>query len=346
MTKVTWQTAESKADTLPRIPIRGIRGLPGSNHPAFPESIPHIGNNLFRVRPESTDHSLDVLADSAGELMRREIDAHPAILFKDVPITSQEEFGIFCAGMGLNPHDYTGGNAVRDKQENNVNVASFEPPEVTLSPHNEMAYMPGGPTYIMFYCHRAAEVGGEVPMNDNRRTPDELDTAIVRETRERDIRYYRWYPEENTSQVVGWKQSLGVGNKAEAEAYLARHGINYDWGPNGSMTTWHQASVFQTYKGKEVWLNQMSEMHSSFWTDNDVYWDYGLKEDEIQGNSTFGDGEPIPMETILQIRGAIWRTTEVLKMEPGDLVLLDNNLFQHGRMHYSGTRKHYVYLAT
>lgn len=70
--------------------------------------------------------------------------------------------------------------------------------------------------------------------------------------------------------------------------------------------------------------------------------DYGLKKEEIQGNSTFGDSEPIPMKTILQIRSAVWRATEVLKMELGDLVLLDNNLFQHGRMHCSGTRKHFV----
>jgi len=143
MTSVTWQRFETKADTLPRVPIRGVRGLPGSDHPAFPESIPHIGDSLYRVRPDSADRGLNALAASAGELMRREIDAHPAILFNGVPVTSPEEFGEFCAGMGLKPHDYTGGNAVRDKQENNVKVSSFEPPEVTLSPHDEMAYMRG-----------------------------------------------------------------------------------------------------------------------------------------------------------------------------------------------------------
>lgn len=135
MTNVNWQTVASNDDTPPRVPVLGIRGLPSSDHPAFLESIPHIGDRLFHVRPDGAGLCLDELAASASELMRREIDTRPAILFKDVPITSQEEFGKFCAGTGLHPHDYTGGNAVRDKQENNVNVASFEPLEVTLSPH-------------------------------------------------------------------------------------------------------------------------------------------------------------------------------------------------------------------
>ncbi len=346
MTSLSWHLTESNATSLPPVYIRGIRGLANSDHPAFPETIPHIGDRLYRVRPDRPDYSIEALSESAADLIRREIDAHPAILFKGLPIRSRDDFSIFTGGLGLTPHDYTGGNSIRDKQPDNVNVASFEPPEITLSPHNEMAYMPGGPTYIMFYCHEAAEVGGEVPINDNRRTPAELGPAIVEEARERDIRYYRWYPEENTEQVIGWKQSLGVTNKYEAEVYLATHNINFKWGPNGSMTTWHRAPVFQNYKGQEVWFNQMSEMHSSYWEDNEVYWDYGLKADEIQGNTTFGDGEPIPKETILQIRGAIWRTTEVLKMEPGDVILLNNHLFQHGRMHYCGSRKHFVYLAT
>ena len=100
MTSVTWRRFETKADTLPRVPIRGIRGLPGSDHPAFPESIPHIGDSLYHVRPDSADHGLDELAVGAGELMRRKIGARPAILFNGVPVTSWEEFGEFCAGRG------------------------------------------------------------------------------------------------------------------------------------------------------------------------------------------------------------------------------------------------------
>ncbi|WP_170327532.1 hypothetical protein [Ruegeria arenilitoris] len=65
-------------------------------------------------------------------------------------------------------------------------------------------------------------------------------------------------------------------------------------------------------------------MRFSFWTQNGVYWDYGLKEDEIRSNSASGDGA---------------------EDDPGDLVLLDNNLFQYGRVHYSGTHKRCVYLG-
>ncbi|WP_302477145.1 hypothetical protein [Ruegeria arenilitoris] len=43
------------------------------------------------------------------------------------------------------------------------------------------------------------------------------------------------------------KQSLGVRNREEAEAYLAHYGINSDLGPNGSMTISHGAKVFQRY---------------------------------------------------------------------------------------------------
>ena len=47
MTSSTLQRFETRAGMLPRVPIRGIRGLPGSDHPAFPESIPHIGGDTL-----------------------------------------------------------------------------------------------------------------------------------------------------------------------------------------------------------------------------------------------------------------------------------------------------------
>ena len=64
-----------------------------------------------------------------------------------------------------------------------------------------------------------------------------------------------------------------------------------------------------------------------------------------QSNTAFGDGEPFPDEIVCEVRGAIWQTTEVVKMEPTDILLLDNHLIQHGRTPYEGTRKHFIALT-
>ena len=51
--------------------------------------------------------------------------------------------------------------------------------------------------------------------------------------------------------------------------------------------------------------------------------------------TSFGDGSAIPEATLAQIRATLWRHSLALRLESGDVVLLDNMLVAHGRMSWT-----------
>jgi hypothetical protein len=54
---------------------------------------------------------------------------------------------------------------------------------------------------------------------------------------------------------------------------------------------------------------------------------------------SFEDGLPIPNVIIAEINGVMNRLTGVIKWQPGDLVMMDNSKFLHGRRAFTDTRR-------
>ena len=52
----------------------------------------------------------------------------------------------------------------------------------------------------------------------------------------------------------------------------------------------------------------------------------------------YGDGEEFEKECLDQIRTASWENATAVKLDKGDLILVDNHLIQHARMSYKGER--------
>ena len=71
----------------------------------------------------------------------------------------------------------------------------------------------------------------------------------------------------------------------------------------------------------------------------------GATRETIQSDTAYGGGEPFSEDIIATVRGAHWQTTELVKLEPTDIIILDNHLAQHGRLAYHGVRKHHVALS-
>ena len=176
-------------DPLPdAVPCRGLPWLAASDDSAFPETIPFARESVLRIE---VDHTTRPAGEVAREVIEQKLQDSPAILFKNLPISERAHFNRFVEELGLPLHDYLGGNALRDKGRDKVSITSTELPEVVVTPHNENAYMPDPPDMIFFCCLEAAESGGEVPINDVRKTPGQLPAEFVREMQERDLRYIR-----------------------------------------------------------------------------------------------------------------------------------------------------------
>jgi hypothetical protein len=64
-----------------------------------------------------------------------------------------------------------------------------------------------------------------------------------------------------------------------------------------------------------------------------------MPEDDFRLNAKFGDGSPIPIEMLEQIRAVLTSETVLFPWRAGDVLVLDNLLAAHGRMPFNGARK-------
>ena len=330
---MNWRVTKSPVVLPSPIPVRGIPNLSASDDPRFPETIPHIGDDLLRVELIPQTQSIDAFAQAARNVIDHSMIEHPAILFQGLPIRSRKDFSNFFNATGLLPHDYKGGNAIRDKSSDNVSVTSIENPAIVISPHNENVYMPEPPDFIMFCCVEPAATGGELP------------DKIVEEMKSRDLRYIRRLVRDDNEYDIGWRTAFATQDKAEIEAYLKSQNIPYRWKDDEVMEFWFNTPVFKSYQGEELWFNQLSECNAQYWLLNPDSEKFGYTLDTVQSDTAYGDGEPFPWDVPIMVRAAIWQTTEYLRMEPGDIIVLNNNIMQHGRMAYTGNRQHYAALA-
>ena len=62
-------------------------------------------------------------------------------------------------------------------------------------------------------------------------------------------------------------------------------------------------------------------------------------------HSTYGDGEEFEPEVIDHLRSMTWKNAMALKLEPGDVLILDNLMCQHSRVGFEADRRLIVSLA-
>ena len=341
---VSWTIIDPPEHTPAPRPCRGIPGLAASGHPSFPESVPYARDSILRVRINSGSAGPTDCGAACRQIIDEYLADQPAILFSGLPISTREHFSEFIGATDLTLHDYKGGNAIRDRSTDRVSITSTETPEVVVTPHNENAYMPEPPDMVFFCCLEAAEEGGEVPVNDARNTPGQLPVDFVEEMRIRHLRYIRRMRQDDNSYEIGWQTSFGTTDKSVVNAYLDQQEITYRW-HGDSLEFWFVTPVFRRYRGQEIWFNQLSECNADYWLYHPESVKMGYTRETCQSDTAYGDGEPFNEAIRIMVRSAIWRTTELVRLSPGEVILLDNNLYQHGRMAYRGTRTHLAALA-
>ena len=70
-----------------------------------------------------------------------------------------------------------------------------------------------------------------------------------------------------------------------------------------------------------------------------------LLPSEYPFDATYGDGEAFEEELHDHIRSVTWNCAVPLKLQRGDIIVLDNLFAQHSRMSYKGSRRLVVQLT-
>jgi alpha-ketoglutarate-dependent taurine dioxygenase len=267
------------------------------------------------------------------------------ILLRRLSVISSGQFATLAAA--LFDHQllaYSNRSTPRTELKGNVYTSTEYPREEVIPQHNENAYSHEWPMKIAFLCLVAATEGGATPVADSRSVYRRIPARIREKFERKGVAYVRNYG------VAGlpWREVFQVETRTEVESYCRQHGIQFQWLDEERLHTRQvcPAVAVHPYTGEKVWFNQAHLFHVSnhLPANRDALLET-FGEDALPRHAYYGDGEPLEPAVLDEIRAVYQHETLSFPWCNGDLLLLDNMLYSHGRQAYQGARKVLVAMA-
>lgn len=222
-------------------------------------------------------------------------------------------------------------------------TATEYPKARTIALHSEMAYMAAWPRLLAFHSIDVADEGGETTIASLDDVSAELGSTLEA-FGTKGITYRRTY---HPGIDIPWQKAFRTEDEKEVEAVAARTGMKASWLPGGVLQTAHTAQgCVKAEDGRWLWFNQSHVFHqSNLPQEHRKMLTEMFGADQLPRDAVYGDGSPIAGETVKAIHETLTRHTLGVKWQPGDVLLLDNMRYMHGRLPFKGTRKLHVALA-
>lgn len=205
----------------------------------------------------------------------------------------------------------------------NKYVTLVDPGMHYVSPHCENANSPFRPDVIWFCCGVPASQGGETLYWDGVQVWQELDEELRQLFIAKKIKFFQKFP------AADWKRFLGVGaTLVDVKRTLnGIPGLTYKINADQSISIEYVCSavVKTKYGHQDAFANSLIAEYKN-----------------PRGVVTFDDASPIPSTVINQIQQVMNNLTEVIPWQAGDLVMIDNSRFLHGRRSFTD-RKRRIY---
>lgn len=331
-------------------------GAPGRfNRPR--KSVSAGRGDLVRVTPlldgtravtcEPTVDGLDPrdwLAGS-GDTLARLRDEHGAVLLRGFSPLTADGLCALATAMSGELLAYNNRSTPRTQVSGKVFTSTEYPADQTIPLHNEMSYADSWPDTLFFACVVPAAEGGQTPLADSARVNDRV-PAPIRERFERNgVMYVRNF---GNRMDLSWQEAFQTENPDEVDAYCKEHGIQTQWLGGEKLRTRHvvQATVESPKTGRKCWFNQAHLFHvSSLPEEVQSELRESFSEDELPRTAMLGDGTALDPADLAAIRAAYAAEEIAFPWQAGDIVIVDNVQFAHGRRPYSGARSLLVAMA-
>lgn len=226
----------------------------------------------------------------------------------------------------------------RTKMRGRIYTSSEYHADETILLHNENAYSNRWPMRIAFCCIKNAQTGGETPICDSTAIYQSIPREIREEFEAKKLRYVRNYSEID----LHWHEVFQTKSKDDVATYCQANGIEFEWLDEEHLRTSQLSNATCTHpiKGNKLWFNQAHLFHIS--SQPKAVRESLLDVVGLEGlprNVYYGDGTQIDDEVIAIIRSAYEQHRIVFPWQEGDVLLLDNMQFAHGRQPFTGSRK-------
>jgi hypothetical protein len=275
----------------------------------------------------------------------RLVGENGALLIRGLGIADSDTLGgIFSMLFKDEQLDYIYRSTPRTKLQNKVYTASEYHPGETILLHNENSYTNRWPLRIAFCCIKPPAQGGQTPIADSRDVFRSMPADIVETFDHKGLMYVRNYG----SIDLPWSEVFQTTDRKAAESYCADNDIEVEWLPNNGLRTRQFTPGVQKHPvtSEPVWFNSAHMFHvSSLRQDVHKAMVSLVGEENLPRNVYYGDGSRIPNEVFDRIRAAYLKNKILFDWQAGDLLILDNMLFAHGREPFAGDRRVLVAMA-
>jgi alpha-ketoglutarate-dependent taurine dioxygenase len=289
---------------------------------------------------------LDEFATAARRCAEVYLPTQGALLFRGLPIASSSEFETFVNFFSQSLLSYEFGSTPRSQVHRQVYTSTEYPPHQHIPLHNEQAYTTEWPMKIWFYCGQAAEGGGGfTPIADSREVFARIPPRVRQRFIDKQVMYVRNY---GNGLDVPWQKVFNSTDRLVVEGFCRKAGIAYEWKADGELRTRQvaQAVAVHPRTGETVWFNQAHLFHVSNLDPSvrEVLLSV-VSEEDLPRNALYGDGTPIEIELLEEIREVYRDVAVQFAWKAGDVLMLDNMLVAHGRTPFKGRRQILVAMA-
>lgn len=309
---------------------------------------------------EPTDKAINFpeflrLLQEKNAFFREELLKNGALLFRNFPLTSADDFSDSIEALGLGkPLDYIGGDSPRNKIKGGVYTSTEAPPSIMIPLHNELSFIKNYPKHIYFYCHVAPEKKGETTLADARRVYHSMNEGVKQRLEHKQLKYVSHYYQKSPLMDLinkwqrshkSWIEVLETSSKEEAERKCRENEFGFQWLKNNWLEISQVRPAFLTHpeNNEKVWFNQahlydFNPRLLGFWRYLGAQLVYMRKHMRLH-EVFYADGSPIPRKDLYHILDVLQSNTIYFPWQKGDFLVLDNVLTMHGRATFTGKRK-------
>jgi len=334
------------------VPIRGRKNLVYSARDDMPKFIsgptsaqfPLIAQASAKPAADGDDAAtanstatIVAYAQAARQLLEEQLVTHGAVYFRGLPLSGALDFAAFIDALGWNAVKLGGGGTQRSDIAKGVRSASDEPPTQTIEPHMDMAHSKAHPTHIAFYCLEGPPpgVGGETVLTNMRGVYSDLEAQGVPQAfaEKGGVAYHKrlWSAAQTNHTGYTWQKFFFTEGLDEALDEVRKRDPGAVVAQETDMIDFQEVlpAVWQHPRTSEpIWFNGVHTNHRSYYVE-------AAHIDTSEGSpmdTTYADGSAIPESTIGAVRKAYWENSVAVRLQSGDLVVVDNYLASHGRM--------------
>ncbi len=271
------------------------------------------------------------------EWIEAQLLVHGGVLFRNFILPSPADFERAAKSVyGELFGDY--GDLPKNAAGEKIYESTPYPPDQMILYHNESSHLPSWPRKISFHCVIPAKSGGCTPVFDTREVLKHIDPAVLEQVRSKGLMYVR-----NFSKGVDptWEAFFHTTDKPTVEQMCRDAGSEFEWKSDGGLRVINRSKgIVKHPKTKEDMFFNQVQIHHIYCVDEDTR--EGLRalfdDQDLPRNVYYGDGSPIPDETMQHLGEVFEKIAVRFKWQKGDMIMLDNMLVTHARDSFEGPR--------